>query len=193
MCGSDSCYDLLILNIRIRMTKQELCKEIYKVAHITGEFKLRSGVTSHEYFDKYQFESRPTLLKEIGKQINETIIPGLEFDMLAPLEMGGIPIATAISLQNNFNMVLVRKEAKEYGTCKLAEGPDIADKKLLIIEDVVTSGGQIIISAGELRQRGAIVEEAICVINREAGGEEKLKEAGIKLYSLFTMTELKGV
>jgi len=174
------------------MTKQELCKEIYNVAHITGEFKLRSGVTSHEYFDKYQFESRPNLLKEIGNKISETIIPGLQFDMLAPLEMGGIPIATAISLLTGIDMVLVRKEAKEYGTCKLAEGSDIKGKKLLIIEDVVTSGGQIIISAGELRARGAIVEEAICVINREAGGEEKLKDVGIKLHSLFTMTELKS-
>lgn len=174
------------------MTKQELCKQIYDVAHITGEFKLRSGVTSNEYFDKYQFEARPNLLREIGKQINETLIPGLEFDMLAPLEMGGIPIATAVSLVGNYDMVLVRKKAKDYGTCKLAEGPDLEGKRLLIIEDVVTSGGQIIISAEELRNRGAIVEDAICVINREQGGEAKLKEAGIKLISLFTMTELKS-
>jgi orotate phosphoribosyltransferase len=174
------------------MTKQELCKNIYDVAHITGEFKLRSGVTSHEYFDKYQFESRPNLLKNIAKYIIKDIMPGLQFDLLAPLEMGGIPIATAISLQNDLDMVLVRKEAKEYGTCKLAEGPDIKGKRLLIIEDVVTSGGQIVLSANELRERGAIVEEAICVINRESTGEENLQKEGIKLHSLFTMTELKS-
>jgi orotate phosphoribosyltransferase len=118
-------------------------------------------------------------------------MPGLQFDLLAPLEMGGIPIATAISLQNDLDMVLVRKEAKEYGTCKLAEGPDIKGKRLLIIEDVVTSGGQIVLSANDLRERGAIVEEAICVINRESTGEENLKKEGIKLHSLFTMSELK--
>lgn len=174
------------------MTKQELCKEIYNVAHITGEFKLRSGAISNEYFDKYQFESRPRLLSQIGNHIVETILPNLKFDMLAPLEMGGIPIATSISLISNYDMVLVRKKAKDYGTCKLAEGPDIKGKKLLIIEDVVTSGGQIILSANELRERGAIVDDAICVINREAGGEENLNSSGIKLYSLFTMTELKG-
>ncbi|MFN3195598.1 MAG: orotate phosphoribosyltransferase [Chlorobiota bacterium] len=174
------------------MTKQELCKNIYDFAHITGEFKLRSGVTSHEYFDKYQFESRPNLLKNIAKYIIQDIMPGLQFDLLAPLEMGGIPIATAISLQSDLDMVLVRKEAKEYGTCKLAEGPDIKGKRLLIIEDVVTSGGQIVLSANELRERGAIVEEAICVINRESTGEENLQKEGIKLHSLFTMTELKG-
>lgn len=174
------------------MTKQQLCKEIYDVAHITGEFQLRSGTVSNEYFDKYQFESRPRLLSQIGTHIYQTILPNLTFDMLAPLEMGGIPIATAISLLSGFDMVLVRKKAKDYGTCKLAEGPDIKGKKLLIIEDVVTSGGQIIISANDLRERGAIVEEAICVINREQGGEENLKSSGIKLYSLFTMTELKS-
>jgi orotate phosphoribosyltransferase len=174
------------------MTKQELCKQIYKVAHITGEFKLRSGLTSTEYFDKYQFEARPELLAQIGKYVDNTIIPELDFDMLAPLEMGGIPIATAISLNGGYDMVFVRKKAKEYGTCKLAEGPDLVGKKLLIIEDVVTSGGQIIISANDLRERGAIVKDAICVINREQGGVENLQAAGVKLHSLFTMTELKA-
>ena len=172
------------------MNRLELAKKIFDVAHITGEFKLRSGAISNEYFDKYQFESRPELLKEIAShQIKN--LPS-DYDILAPLEMGGIPIATAIALQTGDELCLVRKEAKEYGTCKLAEGVDIKGKKLLIVEDVVTSGGQIIISANELRERGAIVEKAICVIDREAGGPEKLKDAGIELTPLFTMTELKA-
>ena len=174
------------------MTRQELCKNIYNVAHITGEFKLRSGLTSNEYFDKYQFESRPALLSQIGMHIANSIIGKLEYDYLAPLEMGGIPIATAISLSQNIDMVLVRKKAKDYGTCKLAEGPEISGKHLLIVEDVVTSGGQIILSANELRERGAIVTDAICVIDREQGGREKLAEENIALHSLFTMSELKG-
>lgn len=174
------------------MTKQELCKAIYDVAHITGEFKLRSGATSTEYFDKYQFEARPELLSQIAHYIDYTIIPDLTFDMLAPLEMGGIPIATAVALSGGYDMVFVRKKAKGYGTCKLAEGPELTGKRLLIIEDVVTSGGQIIISANDLRERGAIVTDAVCVINREQGGEENLQKVGIKLHSLFTMTELKS-
>jgi len=172
------------------MTKKELAKQVYKSAHITGEFLLRSGTISNEYFDKYQFESNPVLLSEIADQMI-TNLP-TDFDILAPLEMGGIPIATAIALKTGIPLTFVRKEAKKYGTCKLAEGSEIEGMKLLIVEDVVTSGGQIIISTKELRKRGAIIEQAICVIDREAGGPEKLKEVGIELLPLLTMSEIKG-
>ena len=86
---------------------------------------------------------------------------------------------------------LMRKQAKKYGTCKLAEGPDIAGKNLLIVEDVVTSGGQIALSAQDLRNLGAEVSQAICVIDRESGGTESLARAGIELRALFRMSELK--
>lgn len=170
--------------------KKDLAKHVYDIAHLTGEFKLRSGVISNEYFDKYQFESNPELLVSIAIQLNH-VVNSLEYDYLAALEMGGIPIATAMAMMNKKSMVFVRKEAKEYGTAKLAEGPEIKNTNLLIVEDVVTSGGQIIISANDLRERGATITDAVCVIDREAGGREKLAEAGIKLHSLFTMSELK--
>lgn len=173
------------------LQKKDLAKHVFNIAHITGEFKLRSGVISNEYFDKYQFESNPELLASIAIQLNH-LISGFDFDYLAALEMGGIPIATAMAMMNKKSMVFVRKEAKEYGTAKLAEGPLIAEQELLIVEDVVTSGGQIIISTKDLRDRGAIVNKAVCVIDREAGGREKLAEHGIELFSLFTMTELKN-
>ena len=170
--------------------KKDLAKHVYDIAHLTGEFKLRSGVISNEYFDKYQFESNPELLVSIAIQLNH-VVNSLEYDYLAGLEMGGIPIATAMAMMNKKSMVFVRKEAKEYGTAKLAEGPEIKNTNLLIVEDVVTSGGQIIISANDLRERGATINDAVCVIDREAGGREKLAEAGITLHSLFTMSELK--
>ncbi|MGZ3805093.1 MAG: orotate phosphoribosyltransferase, partial [Pseudobdellovibrionaceae bacterium] len=118
------------------MNKKELAQKIYEVAHLTGEFKLRSGQISHEYFDKYRFEARPDLLKEIALQMRELIPPGTQ--ALAALEMGGIPIATALSLISGIPCVFVRKEAKEYGTCKFAEGLEIKGLKLCVIEDVVT-------------------------------------------------------
>ncbi|MCX6148521.1 MAG: orotate phosphoribosyltransferase [Candidatus Kapabacteria bacterium] len=173
------------------MNRNELAKEIYDVAHITGEFLLRSGVISNEYFDKYQFEGRPNILNAIADALVDSVPAGI--DALAALEMGGIPIATAISLKTGIPVVFVRKEAKKYGTNKLAEGMNISGKKLLIVEDVVTSGGQIIISAKELRELGAIIEKAICVIDREAGGAKNLKEANIELNPLFTMSEIKSI
>ena len=172
------------------MEKKELTQKIYEAAYITGEFLLRSGVISNEYFDKYRFESKPELLKGIAQEMAKTL-PG-DIEILAALEMGGIPIATALSLETGLPIVFVRKEAKKYGTCKFAEGMEIKGKKLLIVEDVVTSGGQIIISTEDLRKEGAIIEKAVCVIDRQSGGPEKLAAAGIELYPLFTMSELKG-
>lgn len=171
------------------MEKQILASEIFKKSYIRGEFLLRSGKTSNEYFDKYQFESNPILLNEIANQLLNLLPKDIE--ILAALEMGGIPIATAISLKTGIPIVFVRKKAKEYGTNKIAEGSEIEGKKLLIIEDVVTSGGQIILSVEELRNRGAIVEKAICVIDREQRGKDNLSNNGIQLFSLFTMSELK--
>lgn len=171
------------------MTRQELAREIYQTAHLTGTFLLRSGATSHEYFDKYLFESKPQLLAEIARQLVPMIPDGTE--VLAGLEMGGIPIATALSMASGIPAAFVRKKAKEYGTCKLAEGADIAGKKVLIIEDVITSGGQVIISANDLREAGAQVEQVLCVIDREAGGGEKLTEAGLVMQPLLTMSFIK--
>ncbi|MGZ3796920.1 MAG: orotate phosphoribosyltransferase, partial [Pseudobdellovibrionaceae bacterium] len=139
------------------MNKKELAQKIYEVAHLTGEFKLRSGQISHEYFDKYRFEARPDLLKEIALQMRELIPPGTQ--ALAALEMGGIPIATALSLISGIPCVFVRKEAKEYGTCKFAEGLEIKGLKLCVIEDVVTTGGQVILSTADLRSMGAQVAD----------------------------------
>ncbi|MFC2131724.1 orotate phosphoribosyltransferase [Bacteroidota bacterium] len=173
------------------MTREELAKAIYESSHITGEFKLRSGMTSNEYFDKYLFESQPELLLEICNHIID-ILPD-NFDVLAGLEMGGIPIATMLSQLIGKPVCFVRKNAKEYGTCKLAEGTDIKDQKLLIVEDVITSGGQVVISTDELRRRGAIITNAICVIDRESGGSQNLAEKGIEIKPLFTMSEIKSL
>lgn len=173
------------------MERKILAKKIFDTAHITGEFLLRSGKISNEYFDKYLFESDPELLTEIAKHML-SLIPE-ESQMLAGLEMGGIPIATAISLQNNMPTIFVRKKAKEYGTRKLAEGKDFRDMNVCIVEDVVTTGGQIIESANQLRQLGAIIENVLCVIVREDAAFEKLAQAGLKLIPLFSMKELKEV
>ena len=171
------------------MTRKELGRAIFETSYLTGTFQLRSGKISNEYFDKYLFESIPVLLNEITKSIFQ-ILPK-DFDMLAGLEMGGIPIATMLSQKTGKPCVFVRKKAKEYGTKKLAEGADIEGRKLLIVEDVVTSGGQVIQSADDLRKKGAIVQHAICVIDRQLGGSEALAKNNIELIHLFNMNELK--
>ena len=171
------------------MEKENLAKEVFNVGHLTGEFLLRSGKTSNEYFDKYQFEARPQLLNSLA----EAMLPLLpqHFDLLGAMEMGGIPLATAIALKTGKEMVFIRKEAKKYGTSKFAEGPDIKGKSICLIEDVITTGGQVVISTGMLREQGAIVNEVISVIDRSLGDHSKLEEVGLNLTSLFTMDQLK--
>ncbi len=171
------------------MTKEELGRRIYNASHLTGQFTLRSGAVSQEYFDKYQFESNPKLLREIAEQLAKDIPPQTE--ILAGLEMGGIPIATALSLYTELPQVLVRKTAKGYGTEKLAEGVDISGRNVTLVEDVITTGGQVVRSAGELRNMDANVEYALCVIERDEIGRRNLERDGIELYSLFTSDELK--
>ncbi len=172
------------------MDAQELAKEIFAIAHLKGEFKLRSGLTSTEYFDKYRFEAQPHLLKAIAKGLKTLIPPHTQ--VLAGLEMGGIPIATALAMETGLPVVFVRKEAKSYGTCRIAEGLDsLKDLKVCIIEDVITTGGQVVLSTKDLRNEGAIVKDVLCVINRQQGGEEALAKADLSMKSLFTQEQLK--
>ncbi len=171
------------------MTRQELAAAIFKTSHLTGSFRLRSGQFSDHYFDKYRFESDPQLLKQICLGMRE-LIPA-DVDMLAGLELGGVPIATVLSQLTGLPTLFVRKAAKEYGTCQIAEGGSIDGARLLIVEDVITSGGQVQLSAAELRERGAVVTDAICTIDREQGGREKLSSAGIHLQALFLASELE--
>jgi orotate phosphoribosyltransferase len=166
-----------------------LAKRIYDTAHITGEFILRSGAKSNEYFDKYLFEANPKLLKDIAEALVPLVPPGI--DALAGLEMGGIPIATMLSQFTGLPVLFVRKQAKEYGTCKIAEGGQVKGRKLLIVEDVVTSGGAIIDAAKALVAEGAILDQVVCVIDRESSGPANLTKINLTLKPLFTMSELK--
>ena len=168
----------------------DLAKRIYDTAHITGEFTLRSGAKSNEYFDKYLFEADPKLLRDIAEALVPLVPPGV--DALAGLEMGGIPLATMLSQFTGLPVLFVRKQAKEYGTCKIAEGGSVAGRKLLIVEDVVTSGGAITDAAKALLAEGAILADVICVIDRESSGPANLAKANLALKALFTMTELKA-
>lgn len=172
------------------MNKSELAQKIYEASHLSGEFLLRSGQISNEYFDKYLFESNPFLLNEIVNKLAELVPKDTE--ILAGLEMGGVPIATALSLKTGIPVVFVRKEAKKYGTCKLAEGTEFKGKNVLIVEDVVTTGGQILLSAKDLKKFGAVIGNVMCVIERDIKGREMLMNDDLNLISLFTMADLKN-
>ncbi|MGW7545681.1 orotate phosphoribosyltransferase [Streptomyces sp. NPDC054770] len=172
------------------MTNADLARRIHAASHLTGRFTLRSGRTATEYFDKYRFEADPVLLDEIARLMAPLVPSGTE--VLAGLEMGGIPVVTALGRHTGLPCAFVRKQAKPYGTCRLAEGAEVAGRKVLVVEDVVTSGGQIVLSTTDLRNLGAQVDEALCVIDREQGGAEALKAEGISLLSLLTAEDLRA-
>lgn len=167
-----------------------LARRIHAAARITGEFKLRSGAVSHVYFDKYRFETEPKLLADIAAAM-APLVPD-DVEVLAGLEMGAIPIVTMLSQVTGLPACFVRKKAKEYGTCRLAEGAEISGRRILVVEDVVTSGGQVVLSSADLRERGANIAGAICVIDRQAGGAGRLAEIDVPLSPLFTMEELEA-
>ncbi|WP_030606143.1 orotate phosphoribosyltransferase [Streptomyces fulvoviolaceus] len=172
------------------MTRSDLARRIHAVSHLTGTFTLRSGRTASEYFDKYRFEGDPVLLDEIARAMVPLVPAGTE--VLAGLEMGGIPVVTALGRHTGLPCAFVRKEAKPYGTCRLAEGAEVAGRRVLVVEDVVTSGGQIVLSTAELRALGADIGAALCVIDREQGGTETLAAEAIELVSLLTAADLRG-
>lgn len=173
------------------MDRRDLAAAIFDSSHLTGEFLLRSGQVSQEYFDKYRFEADPLLLRAIAHALAPHVPH--DADVLAGLELGGVPLAVMLGQVTGIPTAFVRKKAKEYGTRRVAEGAEVSGARVVVIEDVVTSGGQVIASTEDLRALGAVVEHALCVIDREAGGADALAEEGVVLRPLFTMSQLKAV
>ncbi|KAA3662179.1 MAG: orotate phosphoribosyltransferase [Calditrichaeota bacterium] len=171
------------------MTKENLARKIKEKCYLTGSFKLRSGLTSHFYWDKYRFESDPILLRQIVKQMAE-LLPN-EYDRLAGLELGGVPIATVLSQITGKPTLFVRKEAKNYGTCNLAEGGFGPREKLVVVEDVITTAGQVCTSIAQLRDLDFEIEHVVCAIDRQQGGGEKIAQLGCQLSAVFTLDELE--
>ncbi len=167
-----------------------IARAIREVARIHGNFTLRSGAVSDTYFDKYRFEADPALLRRIG----EALVPLIpeEATVLAGLEMGGIPIVTMLGQLTGMPTAFLRKEAKTYGTCRYAEGAELKGQRVLMVEDVVSSGGAIIDTLNMLRGDGIEPMGAICVIDRETGGKENLGNVGLQLTALLSMSRIEA-
>jgi orotate phosphoribosyltransferase len=165
-----------------------LARAVNDRCRLVGTFTLRSGQRTGHYFDKYLFEADPALMAAVVAQAVPLIPPGTE--VLAGLELGGVPIATALSLATGIEAAFVRKAAKTYGTCRLAEGADIDSRRVLVVEDVITTGGQVLVSTEELRRLGAQVEHVLCVIDRSDGGHEALRAGGLDVRAVLSAADL---
>jgi orotate phosphoribosyltransferase len=150
---------------------QTLGQAIHRTCHLTGAFTLRFGQFSSEYFDKYLFESDPKLLRRVAEAMIELLPP---CDVVAGMEMGGIPLVTVMSQLTGLPAVFVRKEAKQYGTRKIAEGQRVDGARVVGVEDVVTTAGALVNGCVALREAGANVDTVVCAIDREQGAAENL-------------------
>jgi orotate phosphoribosyltransferase len=170
------------------VTDEQLARDVERCCHLTGEFLLRSGKTSTDYFDKYLFEADPRLLRRVVEAM-VPLVPA-ETEMLGGLELGGVPIAAMLSSATKLPTLFIRKQAKEYGTCKLAEGPDPSGRTVLLVEDVITTGGAVRAAADALRDRGATVRTVVCAIDRSEPGSHPLAVDGIEVASVLTGADL---
>lgn len=172
------------------MEKQKLLEALINIDVIKwGEFTLRSGEVSPIYIDCRAIISYPPLLRAIANVLWNKI-KHLKPDLLCGVPYTALPIATAISLEQNLPMLMCRKEIKEYGTKKQIEGVCKPGQACLIVEDVVTTGGSVLQVAESLKKHDLQVKDIVVLVDRQQGAKEALLAAGSQLHSVYTLGEL---
>ncbi|MBX5474802.1 MAG: orotate phosphoribosyltransferase [Thermoleophilia bacterium] len=174
------------------MTRDDLRRALVEAAYLEGDFVLRSGKRSRYYLDKYRFETRPDLLGPLGERIAAAVREHApDAVRLAAPELGAVALAAAASLASGLPFLIVRKEAKEYGTARRLEGPFEPGERVCVVEDVVTTGGALLESVAALREAGLVVDTAVCVVDREEGGADALARRAVRLRPLYRAGELR--
>ena len=173
------------------MTDAELARAIREHAYLEGDFVLRSGKRSRYYLDKYRFETRPDILAALGERLAARVREvAPEATRIAGPELGAVALAAAASLASGLPFLLVRKEAKGYGTENRLEGDFAAGEEVCLVEDVVTSGGAAADAIDALRAAGLECRAAICVVDREEGGADALARKAVRLHPLFRAQDI---
>jgi len=173
------------------MTDAELRAAIKECSYLEGDFVLRSGRRSTHYFDKYRFETRPELLRALGERIaREVREHEPEAVRLAGPELGAVALAAAASLESGLPFLIVRNEAKGYGTGNRLEGAFAEGEFVCLVEDLITTGGAAISAVQALREAGLVCRTAVCVVDRQEGGADELARHAIRLRPLFTAADV---
>ena len=168
----------------------DLGERLLAASYLEGDFLLRSGRRSTFYLDKYLFSTQPDLLRDIAAGLAAKLPAHGESDLLAGPELGAVAIVAAVSLACGKPFVIVRKGAKGYGTDKAMEGKAEPGQRVVMIEDVVTSGGAALMAVDKLREAGLTIDTLLCVVDREEGGREQIEAKGLTFDPLFTATSL---
>ncbi len=166
----------------------ELAAELYHLGAVKfGSFTLASGIQSPIYVDLRLLVSKPALLARAA-QAYAAILAGIDCERIAGVPYAALPIGAAVAIAADKPLIYPRKEAKSHGLGKLIEGAWQAGERVVVIEDLITSGGSTIETAAQLRTAGLVVEHVIVLIDREQGGVAKLAGAGIQAHSVFKLT-----
>lgn len=153
----------------------------------TGEFTLTSGKKSNFYVDIKQASTNPKILAEIAREMKSLI---KDESRIAGMELGAVPLAVAVSLESGLPYVIIRKRERSHGTGKLIEGNMKGGERILLVEDVTTSGSSLVKAAEILRQAKGVVDRALVVVDREEGASELLAENGITMVPLARVSEM---
>ena len=170
------------------MTRKELIRRIKETAYLEGDFVLRSGKRSKYYLDKYLFETCPDILKALGKQFTRHMTD--DVTLIAGAELGGVALAAATAMESGKKWVIIRNSKKGYGTGKMVEGVLKAGDVVLLVEDIATTGGQVLEAAKVITEAGAMVKKIVCVIDRKQGAGENITQAGYTFESILTKDDL---
>ena len=170
------------------MTRDELIKRIKEVSYLEGDFVLRSGKRSKYYLDKYLFETCPDILSALGDEFAKHVTD--DVTLIAGAELGGVALAAATAMAAGKNWIIVRHSKKGYGTGKMVEGVLKASDHVLLVEDIATTGGQVVEAANIITDVGATVEKIVCVIDRKQGAKENITAAGYTFESIMTKDDL---
>lgn len=162
---------------------------IIKDSVLYGEFTLSSGKESNYYIDKYRFETNPRALDIIGEHIADKI-KDINAKKIGGVSLGGVPLAAIASVKADIPYIIIRKKEKEYGTSNSIEGRLNKGEKIVIIEDIITTGNSSIEAIDQVRNQGGIVEDIIVVIDRQDGGKENLEKNGVNVHSLVLAEEI---
>jgi len=158
-----------------------------------GDYTLASGKKSSYYIDLRLVPSFPHQFRKMVKHLQNDIIEniGLEnFDSLVSVPTGGLVIASALAIETVKPLIYVRNKPKDYGTSKLIEGSISKDMKVLMIDDVATSGGSVVNAIKDLKQEGVTITDAYVIVNRMEGASQALELEGVKMHQLTDIMEI---
>lgn len=170
------------------MDKRKLIQLLKECGAIQfGRFVLTSGAVSDYYIDIKKAGTNPKILKRIAEAMAEY---AKGYDLLAGMELGAVPLVVALSLKTNIPYVIIRKEKREHGTSKQIEGGEVKDKRILVVEDVTTSGKSVVNTIKIIRENQGFVDEVLAVVDRESGAEEKLKNTDVSFIPLLSVSDI---